>query len=73
MSGTRNTTAHVPTYPQVKYHLGLAVADKLVGVLGVKTDIILKLKGENLINAKLGNAFLESQHSLGWKGPFEVI
>lgn len=57
VSGTRNTTSRVPTYPQVKYHLGFAVADKFIGVLRVKNDIILKLKGENHINTKLSNAF----------------
>lgn len=50
--GARRRTPHCPTHPQVKYHLGFAVADKLMGILGVKNDKILKLKGESCINAK---------------------
>lgn len=49
LSGTRNMTSHVFTYPQVKYHLSFAVADKLMGILRVKNDIILKFKGENTL------------------------
>lgn len=66
-SGTRNTASHIPTYPQVKYHLGFAVADKLTGILRVKNYIILKLKGENCIDAKLRNALclpLRAEHLL---------
>lgn len=62
MSGTR-TTSHDPTYPQVKYHLGFAIADKLMGILRVKNHKILKLKGDNCINAKLSNAFCLLFHS----------
>lgn len=62
MSGTR-TTSHDPTYPQIKYHLGFAIADKLMGILRVKNNKILKLKGENCINAKLSNAFCLFFHS----------
>lgn len=48
-------TPHSPTHPQIKYHLGFAVADKLIGILGVKNDKILKLRGESRINAKLSD------------------